>query len=98
MAVHELKTHELYWDAIAERRKTFELRFNDRAYQTGDTLRLVRWSAEHHCKTAPYEPIIATVAYVMHGGLFGLKDNWVCMALTAVNVPRCAEDADGIDD
>lgn len=37
MATHELKTWDTYWRALAEGRKTFELRQNDRGFQTGDT-------------------------------------------------------------
>ncbi|EAK9780846.1 ASCH/PUA domain-containing protein [Listeria monocytogenes] len=40
---HELKIlSEYFWD-IAEGRKTFEIRKNDRDFQVGDTLILLEW-------------------------------------------------------
>ncbi len=40
--VHELKTYAVYWDAIERGEKPFEVRRNDRLYQAGDTVRLLR--------------------------------------------------------
>lgn len=38
---HELKTLTQYYQAIKEGRKTFEIRYNDRGFQFGDTVTLV---------------------------------------------------------
>jgi hypothetical protein len=38
---HELKIKDCYYQAITEKRKTCELRFNDRDYQTGDTISFI---------------------------------------------------------
>lgn len=35
---HELKILPAYFDAVYDGRKKFEVRFNDRGYQVGDTL------------------------------------------------------------
>lgn len=37
---HDLKIDEPYYQAVREGRKNFEIRFNDRGYQAGDTVRL----------------------------------------------------------
>jgi hypothetical protein len=79
---HELKTWKPYWDAIRRGEKTFELRYNDRGYQTGDVLLLKRWSQMHNCAMEPYTPLKVCVIYILHGEQFGLKDGWVCMAIT----------------
>lgn len=39
---HVLKTHAAYFDAVERGDKTFEVRRNDRAFQVGDRLYLVR--------------------------------------------------------
>ncbi|MBQ7567052.1 MAG: DUF3850 domain-containing protein [Oscillospiraceae bacterium] len=39
MVIHELKIRKNFADAIADGTKTFEIRKNDRGYQTGDRLR-----------------------------------------------------------
>lgn len=43
MSEHLLKVIPPYFDALADGRKTFEVRKNDRAYQAGDVLLLREW-------------------------------------------------------
>jgi hypothetical protein len=40
MALHELKTWPVYFEAVINGDKNFEVRKNDRSFQTGDTLLL----------------------------------------------------------
>ena len=81
MKTHELKTLWTFWDAIAEGSKTFEVRENDRGYQTGDKLILVR--------TVPGKPdierqvIVKRVTYVLSG--WGLKNGYVALGLSHEN-------------
>lgn len=78
---HELKTLWNFWEAIADGSKTFEVRENDRGFQTGDKLRLVR--------TVPGKPDIEkqviekTVTYVLSG--WGLKNGFVALGLSTEN-------------
>lgn len=46
MAEHWLKTVGIYWDAVERGEKLFEVRLNDRFYQAGDTVRLLRLDDE----------------------------------------------------
>ena len=41
-ATHRLKTWPQYWDAVASGDKTFEVRRDDRGFQKGDIVELVR--------------------------------------------------------
>lgn len=41
--IHEIKIRPEYFDAVAKREKTFELRRNDRNYKKGDYLVLKEW-------------------------------------------------------
>lgn len=54
MSTHELKVVPPYFDSLVAGSKTFEVRRNDRGYQTGDMLRLREWhpfggSRSGHC-------------------------------------------------
>jgi len=42
MSEHTLKTPEPYFSAVQSGQKTFDVRINDRGYQKGDTVHLVR--------------------------------------------------------
>lgn len=46
MARHELKTLPVFFDALAEGRKGFEIRRNDRGFRVGDLVCLREWQAE----------------------------------------------------
>ena len=41
---HELKIEDAYYEAVIEGIKTFEIRFNDRGYQKGDTVSFLKSS------------------------------------------------------
>lgn len=42
--VHKLKILPEYFAAVVDGRKTFEIRYDDRNYQEGDTVELHEWS------------------------------------------------------
>ncbi len=43
---HDLKILPVYFDAVNEGRKTFEVRKNDRDFQNNDTVTLNEWESE----------------------------------------------------
>jgi hypothetical protein len=75
---HELKTWPEYFVEIFNRRKTFELRRDDRDFQVGDYLTLKEWNPE----TEAYTGRVAKrhVTYLMRGPQFGLAEGWVLMS------------------
>lgn len=83
---HKLKTHPAMFCAIRDGRKTFEIRKDDRAFQTGDILIL-----EYHnpdvlaCLMPPtgedFSPIRMRITFVLRGGQYGLEPHYVGLAL-----------------
>lgn len=87
MTTHVLKTWPAYFQAIADGAKTFEIRRNDRDYQTGDLLRLVEWDPDTGAATG--RELARTVGFVAAGQIFDLAlDGHVVMSLLPAAV-RC---------
>lgn len=86
---HYLKTWPRYYERVLAREKTFEIRRNDRDYQTGDHLVLQEWRPAE-IPGARGEPageytgraIGATVSYVYAGP--GVEDGYVVLGLKDV--------------
>lgn len=91
---HYLKTLPVYFDAVQRGDKTFEIRKNDRDFQTGDMLVLL----EHQPPVAALPGVItvavpsalreltARVSYVFHDtfGGYGLERGYVILGLADV--------------
>lgn len=67
---HELKIWPSHFRAVAEGRKTFELRKADRDYNPGDSLLLRAW--DPHSETYTGDEIWVDVTYVHRGGRCGV--------------------------
>ena len=78
---HKIKLNEEFCDAVLERRKTFEIRYNDRGYQTGDYIQFVPisgyYEANHPIKDKTY-----VITYVLNG--WGLQEEYVALAIQEV--------------
>ena len=84
MTTHNLKTWPEHWDAVRARMKTFEVRRNDRGFQVGDTLHLLRWCPRRNGILPANDAaalIIEHVTYVLEGGQFGIEPGFVVLGL-----------------
>jgi len=100
MAEHELKTWPHLFDAIKDGRKRFDIRRNDRGFQTGDILTLRKYDptpvgdglARMHGWSPPAvgyldePPLRMRITYVLSG--FGLKENYVALGIEPLEGPE----------
>lgn len=89
MTVHELKTWPRFFEAVADERKTFEVRVNDRNYRVGDTLWLREWLPGIRKYTGL--ELRRRVSFILTND-WGLAPGTVCMALAAVDYDLDASD------
>lgn len=88
MKEHELKTLPVYFDAVKDGLKPFEVRKNDRGFQTGDTLILRKWGPlPGHSSPSRYfddKPIRCVVTWILQGGQFGIEPGYCVMGIKQV--------------
>lgn len=70
---HEIKIEDAYYEAIVSGDKTFEIRYNDRGYQKGDTV-----SFSDSLGFDRYDDNKFIITYVCN---FSQKENWVVFAI-----------------
>ena len=81
--MHNLKIREAYADAVADGRKNFEVRLNDRGYQAGDYVRfnvidfIGAWVLSHPLEEKTFE-----ITYV-HSGL-GIEEDYVVFGIKEI--------------
>lgn len=90
-AIHHLKTWPAYWEAIERGDKTFEVRKNDRAFQTGDTLMLEYFDPTPEAfpgysnfMAVQRQALERRVTFVLPGGQFGIEAGYVVMGIAPV--------------
>jgi len=79
MVTHVLKTWPIYFQAVFDGTKTFELRKNDRSYRVGDILKLREWDPELESFTG--SEIDVEVTYILFLGDMGLDDGYCAMGI-----------------
>ncbi len=75
--IHRLKTLPEYFNALWEKRKTFEVRHDDRGFDVGDFLQLQEFEPSHETRLTWYtdREMLFEVTYKMHGGRYGLNEH-----------------------
>lgn len=97
---HTLKCLAVYFDAIENGEKNFEVRKDDRGYQKGDILILQRcydpnhyakylfgrsYEVEHDSQGEPRFTLRRRISYILTGGQFGIEPGYIVMALEGVD-------------
>lgn len=88
MTIHKLKCHSEFFDAVVSGSKSFEIRKNDRGYEVGDDLHLVRTDKAGK-PTHPGQDVVKRVHYLLEGGQFGILHGFVVLGLER---PRSLDD------
>ena len=79
--IHHLKCWPEFFEAIRTKRKTFEIRQDDRGFMLGDQLCNQEWDNELGMATGRYL-LTAPITYIMRGPAFGLAKGYVIMSIT----------------
>ena len=85
MAHHKLKIAPEYFEEVVLGNKTFELRFNDRNYQRGDTFDLMEWNSSEFTNRS----VSGEITYVFTDEKkFGLDSGYCvfCFKLKNINL------------
>lgn len=72
---HQLKINAEFFDDVASGRKPFEIRLNDRGFQTGDYLRLCECDRSYYSGRETRK----RVTYLLNG--WGLQEGYVALGL-----------------
>lgn len=81
--IHGLKTDPDVFQKSYQGVKTFEIRFNDRNYEVGDTviLKETKYSRKEMDEGMPLEYTgregMIKISYILYGPIYGLKEGWV---------------------
>lgn len=86
MAMHYLKTWPEYFQAIEDGSKTFEIRWNDRKFEVGDTLILKEFVMTWDHRRGEYtgRQSMQVVTYILDGGKegrLGIAAGYVVMGI-----------------
>lgn len=76
MKTHHLKISDKYFDAVENRIKNAEVRYNDRGYSVGDWLVLNEWNGTEYTKRW----VVRQITYMVNLDEIGL-DNWVLLCM-----------------
>lgn len=77
--IHTLKLQKGFCDAVFSGEKTFEVRYNDRGFQRGDTVRFVAMDGESAIPDHPIIDVNYEITYVLSG--WGIKEDYVVFGI-----------------
>lgn len=81
MKIHKLKLDINFCDAVFDGKKTFEVRKNDRGYQTGDRIKFIPIDSHNPAETIYHriENREYQITYILNG--WGIKNGYVVLAI-----------------
>lgn len=82
---HFLKLDIYFCDAVLVGFKNFEIRKNDRGFQTGDLIKFIPWDSKNNKEFSEYHEIsnhTYRIKYILNG--WGLKNGYVALAIEEV--------------
>lgn len=85
MNTHNLKTWPDVFQKVRDGLKPWEVRRNDRDFQTGDLLILEEWDPVDMVHTGRF--IKAKAGFIMYGGQFGLPEDMCVITLETIDLP-----------
>ena len=87
---HTVKCWTEFFDALENGSKTAEIRYNDRDYQKGDTLKIRAWHRLSGCFDSNKPSIYFEVTHILAGKPF-LGDGYVMLSLRRLKSTEVTE-------
>jgi len=81
--IHALKLQYGFCDAVFSGEKAFEVRYNDRGFQRGDTVRFIAMDGESEIPH-PINDVNYEITYVLSG--WGIKEDYVVFGIKKSNI------------
>lgn len=82
MKTHNLKLNIEFCEDVLRGKKTFEIRYNDRGYQTGDLIKFKAVNNKGNYIPNIIENRFYKITYILSG--WGLKDGYVALGIEEV--------------
>lgn len=79
MKHHELKTWPEHFEEVFMSRKTFEVRKNDRDFETGDFVHLLEFDPKNNSYTG--RRLERMITHILHGPGFGIEEGFCIMSI-----------------
>jgi len=77
--IHHLKCWPVYFSRLVSMEKTFEVRRNDRDFQTGDYIDLLEYDLEKQKFTGA--SMALKITYILHGGAMGIQSGFCVLGI-----------------
>lgn len=84
---HELKIKKIYAERILNEEKLFEVRVNDRDYQTGDTISFKVISPSGN-EDDSLKLSIYVITYILNGPLYGIAEGYCVFGIKPCSLNR----------
>lgn len=83
--VHDLRCVQPFFEDVADGRKAFEVRRDDRDFMVGDQLRLREFDATDGYSGAE---VWRVITYFLEGGQFGIEPGWCVLGMSELEAVR----------